>query len=247
MASVWFMVAGALAVLSAPYRLDTATLIRTLPPQERAELIETYAYSKVRKFSRPPALYLSCPDQGCDPTLARYLVDLRAEAPNSLGREAADRQLAQIEIYVAPRPDAFEARKDEMDKRSSLDSSQTARRVRALEEEDMPCWTASYHDKSGAIEKSLVYIDSDWSPRMQYLCMAHETVRALGINVEFAVIYRKWEKSRYDPFRRLALNAYLHGLTVIKPGLSPEQALSALANLYEPSAQSSSFGRSPQQ
>lgn len=238
MASVWFVVAGALAVLSAPYRLDTATFIRTLPAEERAELIETYVsgalgYSNVRKFSTPPTLYLSCPDHGCDPSLARFLADLRAHAPATLGADAADRQLAQIEFYVAPRPEAFELRMDEMDKRPFLDSSRTARRVRALKEEDLPCWTVSYYHKTGIIEKSLIYIDSDWSPRLQYLCMAHETMRGMGMNADFAVIYRKWEKSRYDPFRRLATNAYLHGLAAIKPGQPPEQVLSALADLYE--------------
>ncbi len=215
-------------------KIDANTLIRALSPEQRSELIETYAYSalvfsKVLKFGRTPAIYLSCPDKGCDPAMVDVLENLRAQAPNTFGQLVSDRQGAQIEVYAASQALAIEARDLEVDRSLKLSRNITMRRF-AYPAQESPCWTISYFEKTGVLEKALIYIDSDSSPHMQTLCMEYEIVRAAGVmNLDSVYLYRKEEKHRFhDPILWLTVNAYLHGLPAIKPGLSMDEVRSVL-------------------
>ena len=241
--AMWLLLTGVLGLPSGPPQpaASADVFIRSLPPEQKSELIESYvasawAFSKILKFRRAPAIYLSCPDKGCDPVAAGILENLRAQAPKALGEQTADKDAAQIEIYLAPQSEAFDKRDREIDRKLHLDSNITARKLLFPEPaQDAPCWTTSYFDNgTGVIEKALVFIDSDASPRMQYLCMGYETVRAAGVmNIESVYFYRNDEKRLFaDPAQWLAANAYLHGLPDIKAGDTMAKARSALEDRY---------------
>jgi hypothetical protein len=215
--------------------------IRTLPAEQRAFLIENYvaagwSFLKFLKFRHTPAIYLSCPDKGCDPLPVSMLEDLRAQAPKAFGNRIAEKDAAQIEIYLAPKPTAFEARDRAIDGEFHLNVNITTREFPFPKpREDAPCWTITYFDKMGVIAKTLVFINSDSSPRMQYLCMGFESVRATGVmNLPSVYFYRDLERHqvRY-PIQWLAANAYLHGSLEIQPGDTMENVRAVLKERYE--------------
>jgi hypothetical protein len=144
-----------------------------------------------------------------------------------------DRDAAQIEIYVAPQPQAAEARSRQLDDKLRLDVNTTSRRFLHLAE-DAPCWTVTYFHKSGVIEKAMIYIDSDSSSKTQHLCAGFETIRATGVlSLDGVLFYRKAEKRRLrNPLRWLILNAHLHGLKAIGPGDSIERVHAVLQDRY---------------
>lgn len=220
-------------------RMDT--YIKALPLEQRIFLIENYAegawiFSKFLKFRHAPKVYVSCPDKGCDPLPISMLENLRTLAPKTLGKRTAEKDAAQIEIYLAPQPTAFEARNRALDGELNLNANITEREFRIPRPpETAPCWTITYFDKTGVIAKSLIFIDSDSSPRMQYLCMGFESVRATGVmNFPGVYSYRDLEKrrGRYET-QWPAANAYLHGSLEIQPGDTMEKALTVLGERYE--------------
>lgn len=241
--AIWHLLTGVLGVLSGPPQsgANAEAFIRSLPPEQKSELIIRYAASAwvfpILKFRRVPAIYLSCPDKGCDPLAVSILENVRAQTPNTLGERTADRDAAQIEIYMAPQSEAFDKRDREIDARLHLNANITIRKFPFPEPaQAAPCWTITYYDnETGVIGKALVYIDSDSSPRMQYLCMGYEAIRAAGVmNMEGVYIYRKEEKRRFsDPIRWLAANAYLHGLSEIQPGDTMGKVQTILEDRYE--------------
>lgn len=215
--------------------------IRALPEEKRISIVERYSwaglvFSKFLKFRQPAAIYLLCPVKGCDTLPLRILEDLRSRAPTAIGKRVVEKAAAQIEIHVAPEAAGFEARDREIDAKLHLNANITMKRF--LEPQpatDAPCWTITYFDNSGVVAKSLIFIDSDASPRMQYLCMGFETVRALGVmNLESVYFYRDLEKEPFgDPVQWLAAMAFLHGLPDIRPGDAMERARAILEDRYE--------------
>src|SRR5687768_9801458 len=96
-----------------PDRMDS--YIRDMPLERRAYLVGMYVYhgwifSKFLKFEHPPAIYLSCADKGCDPSILSTLDDVRMNAPSAFGERVSEADAARIEIYVAPQPATYEAR-----------------------------------------------------------------------------------------------------------------------------------------
>lgn len=215
--------------------------IKELPVEQRTRLVENYitsgfVYSKFLKFQHPAAIYLSCADKACDPAPLGMLDDLRAKAPLTLGERVGEADAAQIEIYVAPQPWAYETRDRLVDAKLHTDASYSGRYVSSPPNPlPAPCRTATYFDlHTGVIAKSLIFIDSDASPRIQTLCMGFELVRATGVVNTLAVIfYRKFKGDLDAPTRRLAAHAHLHGLPEIRPSDKMEQARTVLKAKYE--------------
>jgi hypothetical protein len=214
--------------------------IKELAAEQRTRLVENYlnsgfVYSKFLKFQRPAAVYLSCADKACDPAPLGMLDDLRAKAPLALGERVGEADVAQIEIYVAPQPSAYEARDREIDREFHTDANYSGRNL-SPPPDPLPasCWTATHFDlHTGVIAKSLIFIDSDASPRIQTLCMGFELVRAAGmVNTEAVLFYQKLDADLGNVTIWFAANAYLHGLPEIRPGGRMEEARAALNARY---------------
>jgi hypothetical protein len=214
--------------------------IKELPLAPRARLVENYTFagfnfSKFLKFQRPAAIYLSCAEQACDPGAVGMLDDLRAKAPLALGERVDEAEAAQIEIYVAPQPLAYEARDRVVDGKLHTHANYTGRTISPPPDPlAAPCWTATYFDfHTGVIAKSLIFIDSDASPRVQALCMGFEVVRAAGVvNSLDVYFYHKFEGDLGAPTNWLAANAYLHGLPEVRPGDTMQQVQKILGTKY---------------
>jgi hypothetical protein len=224
---------------------DMDAYIKSRSPETRTTLIEKYLaalwkFDRVLKHRDTPRIYLSCPKDGCIPHVLRILEFLQSNAPDTFGARIAQADAAQIEVYVAPRPDTFDQRDREIDGRLHLDANITSKKLfkpggKDIEFVDAPCWAVSYFDKhTGVIEKSLIFIDSDSSPREQHSCMGFELVRAAGVvSNPNIVFYRKFDPALDDKISIwLAANAYLHGLSYIKAGDPIENVQRILKDRY---------------
>ncbi|WP_119272727.1 hypothetical protein [Taklimakanibacter deserti] len=236
----WLILAGVAGLLSGepPPEANAEGYIRALIPEQRLVFIVKYAaaawtYSGFIKFRQPPAIYLRCPTTGCDPHPLRILDDLRSRVPGAYGARGAEPDTAQIEIYVATDPVEFDKRDLEVDKALHIDAHIGSKFL--LPPRPAPCRTTIYFDqKRSTIEKTMIFIDSDASPRMQSLCMGFELVRAIGaINVAGPLFYHEFEKhSGYDPLPYLAANVFLHTSTEIHAGDPVEKALAIFKDRY---------------
>lgn len=239
-----------LALLSVPVMAEPGdqmeAYIKALPPEIRTALIENYlpagwTFSGFLKHRSPPQIYVSCPNEGCTPAAAGILDELQSRAPKTFGAKTAQADAAGIEIYLAPQADEFDKRDRDIDTRLHLDASISGRTVPkpngqpGVEFVSAPCWTVIYFNQAtGIIAKALIFIDSDEPARLQSLCLAFELVRAAGVmNTEWVLDYREREPGREESaFRWLALNAYLHGLSEIRPKDTMAKADRYLADRY---------------
>lgn len=222
--------------------------IKGLSQERRSKLVEDYAwaglmFSSFLKFRKAPQIYLSCPKEGCDATSTAIinLETLQSYAPATLGRRASTADTSGIEVYLAPEPNEFSRRDRDIDARLRMDAHFSNKTIRNIDPRAFayvvaaPCWSAIYFDKrTGVIEKSLIYIDSDAPSHLQGLCMAFELVRAVGVmSTPSTILYQKIEApvaNRHVPW--LGANAYMHGLSAIEPGDKYERALSVLKNRF---------------
>lgn len=230
---------------------DTTTLpdkmdayIKDLPQERRSVLVESYAWASVMflgvlKYPTPPQIYVSCPKDGCAPAAIASLETLQSYAPGAIGQLAGAADTSGIEVYMAPEPAEFTRRDRETDALLRLDAHITAKTIvnfdpAAFEYVAAPCWTAMYYDKrTGVVEKSIIFIDSDVAYHLQSLCMGFELVRASGVVSTPGVrLYHKFKPPANTQVLGLAVTAYLHSLPAIRPGDKYEQVLSVLENLY---------------
>jgi hypothetical protein len=224
---------------------DMDAYIKSRSPETRTTLIEKYLaalwiFNRVLKHRDTPRIYLSCPTDGCIPPALRILEFLQSNAPETFGASIAQADIAEIEVHVAPRPGTFDRRDREVDGKLHLDANITSKKLlklggKNIELVDAPCWAVSYFDKNtGVIAKSLIFIDSDSSPREQHSCMGFELVRAAGVmSTPNIVFYRKFDPALDDNFSIwLAANAYLHGLSDIKAGDPVEKVQRILSDRY---------------
>ena len=236
----WFVLASVAGLLSGEAELDAQAdnYIRRLLPEQRLAFIVKYSaaafnYSGFLKFRQPPDIYLHCPTGGCDPEPMRALDNLRSRVPSAYGQRTAEPEAAQIEIYMAAEPAEFEKRDVQVDKALHTEAHIGSKYLVARE--PAPCRTTIYFDRRHwAIKKTMIFIDSDASPRLQLLCMGFELTRAIGaITVAAPTFYRKLEKSSsYDPLPYLAANAFLHTSAEIRAGDPMDKALAIFKDRY---------------
>ncbi|WP_119392023.1 hypothetical protein [Taklimakanibacter lacteus] len=225
---------------------DMDAYIKSRSPETRATLIENYLagrwiFDRVLKYRNTPSIYVSCPKEGCVSPALHILEFLQSNAPDTFGARIAQADAAQIEVHIAPRPDTFDQRDRKIDGKLHLDANITSKKLlktggKDIEFVDAPCWAVSYFDKyTGVIEKSLIFIDSDSSPREQYSCMGFELVRAAGVVSTLNIVfYRKFDTTLDDNVSIwLAANAYLHGLPDIKAGDPMEKVQRILSDRYD--------------
>jgi hypothetical protein len=229
--------AGALSGKPLP-EAGADTYIRQLIPEERLEFIIRYAasgwnYSGFIKFPQPPRIFVHCQDAGCDPGLLNLLADLQSRVPGAYAGQVTEPDVAQIEIYIAAKPAAFDQRDHQVDDTLHV-SAQVGSRF-LVPPQPAPCRATIYFDRRRwTIAKTMIFIDSDASPRMQHVCMGFELVRAIGaINMPLPLLYREHEtQPGYDPSPYLAANAFLHTSAEIRPGDPMEKALTIFKDRY---------------
>ncbi|MGE0006768.1 MAG: hypothetical protein AB7S92_14385 [Parvibaculaceae bacterium] len=237
----WLVLAAVSGILSGgpPPAADPGAYIRALFPEERLAFIVKYAasadvYSGLLKFRRPPRIFIRCPDDGCEPDVRHLPADLRARVPAAYGEEVDRPEAAEIEIHVAAGPRDFDRRDREVDGMLHVDAQLGSRYL--FPPQPAPCRATLYFDQQRwTMVKSMIFVDSGASPRMQYLCMAFELVRAIGVlTVPAPLFYRELEKHPGDdPLPRLAADAYLHTSMEIAAGASRAQALAVLKHRYD--------------
>jgi hypothetical protein len=236
----WPLLTSVLGFLSGePHSTANAdAYIRSLLPEQRLEFIVRYSasawiYSKFMKFRQPPLIYIHCKENECDPSPLRILDDLHSRAPDAYGARVSDPEAAQIELYVDPEPTDFDKRDRDIDKKLHLDAHIGSRFL--YPSQAAPCRTTVYFDrKRAALEKAMIFIDRDASPRMQDLCMGFELVRAIGVvNLPSPLFYQELEtRFDYDPVPYLAANAFLHRSPDIQAGDPMEKALAVFKDRY---------------
>lgn len=219
--------------------------IKDLPLDRRNSLVENYAgaglmFPGFLKYRTPPQIYVSCPREDRAPAAMGSLEAIQSYAPATLGRRAGAADKAGIEIYLAAEPDEFTRRDRDTKARLRLDAHISAKTILNIDplafgKFAAPCWSVIYFDKrTGVIEKSLIFIDSDAPSRMQSLCMTFELVRAVGVvSTPSVTLYHKTNAplAKRD-ILWLAANAYMHGLAAIRPGDKYENVLSVLKTRY---------------
>jgi hypothetical protein len=238
--SPWLIVASIAGLLSGEDHPDAKgdAYIRALLPQNRMALIVTYAASAVTKaglikFPHPPKIYIHCPAEGCQLEPLGMLADLREQTPGALGDQVTEPEAAQIEIYVAAESKAFDRRDREVNKKLHIDAEVGSKFL--LPPQPAPCRTNVYFShRRSVIKKAMIFIDHDTSPRMQYLCMGFELVRALGvIGIPQPLIYKDLEtRVDYDPLPFLSANVFLQKSSEIRAGASMDEALAILKERY---------------
>jgi hypothetical protein len=212
--------------------------IRALVLQNRLEFILIYAasaltYSGLIKFQEPPRTYLRCPVDGCLPGPLGMLADLRERVPGAYGERVLEPDAAQIEIYVAAPSKDFDRRARQVDKKLHIEAQIGSRFL--VPPQPAPCRTTIYFDhKRRVMKKALIFIDQDASPRMQYLCMGFELVRALGVvSIPQPLIYKDLEQRvDHDPLPFLSANVFLHKSNEIRAGASMDEVLAVLKDRY---------------
>ncbi|MGE0237934.1 MAG: hypothetical protein AB7F09_02675 [Parvibaculaceae bacterium] len=236
----WLVLSAVSTLLSGEPRpeANVDTYIRALNPEQRLEFIIKYAasaetYAGFLKFRQPPRIYIHCQSDGCDPKLPHILADLRSRVPGAYGSVVAEPETAQIEIYVAAEPADFDRRDRQVDKELHIDAQIGAKFL--FPPQPAPCRATIYFEQqTWTIEKTMIFIDSDASPRMQYLCMGFELTRAIGVlTVPVPLFYQKLAKRPSDdPLPYLAANVLLHTSAEIQAGDSTDKALAVLKDRY---------------
>lgn len=218
--------------------------IKDLPQERRSALVEAYVWASVMfpgtlKYRTPPQIYVTCPKDGCAPAAIGSLETLQSYAPGAIGQLTGTADTSGIEVYMASEPEEFTRRDRDTDALLRLDAHITAKTIMnfdpaAFGHVAAPCWTVMYYDnRTGVIEKSLIFIDSDAASHLQSLCMAFELVRASGVISTLGVrLYHKIKPPANRHVLGLAVTAYLHGLPAIRPGDKYEKVLSVLENRY---------------
>lgn len=241
--ALWMAASAAAPGTAAPIdKMDA--YIKDLPQERRSALVESYAWTSLMfpgtlKYRTPPQIYVTCPKHGCAPAAIASLETLQSYAPGAIGRLAGAADTSGIEVYMAPEPEEFSRRDHDTDALLRLDAHITAKTIMNFDPAvsghvAAPCWTVMYYDKrTGVIEKSLIFIDSDAASHLQSLCMAFELVRASGVMSTLGVrLYHKIKPPANGHVLGLAVTAYLHGLAAIRPGDKYEKVLSVLENRY---------------
>lgn len=238
--SNWLLVVSITSLLSVESHPDAKgdAYIRALLPRNRMELIVTYSASAMTnsgliKFQHPPKIYMRCPIDGCPLGPLGMLADLREQVPGAYGEQVTEPEAAQIEIYVAAESQAFDRRNRQVDKKLHIEAQIGSKFLSPSQ--PAPCRATVYFDhKRSVIKKAMIFIDHDASPRMQYLCMGFELVRAFGvISVPQPLIYKDLEKRLdYDPLPFLSANLFLHKSSEISAGASMDEALAILKERY---------------
>lgn len=241
--ALWMAVSAAAPDTAVPIdKMDA--YIKDLPQARRSALVESYVWTSLMfpgtlKYRTPPQIYVTCPKDGCAPAAIDSLETLQSHAPGAIGRLTGTANTSGIEVYMAPEPEEFTRRDHDTDALLRLDAHITTRTIMnfgpaASGHLAAPCWTVMYYDKrTGVIEKSLIFIDSDAASHLQSLCMAFELVRASGVVSTPGVrLYHKFKPPANTQVLDLAVTAYLHGLPAIRPGDKYEKILSVLENRY---------------